>query len=154
MKFDTLNQWLTLATNIAVVAGIVFVGIELQQTQTAMKAEASTMRAQMAMTSAELNSGMDLREILRKIESGIELNPEEENQLFIRVARQLRYYENLHYQWQLGTLDEEIWEANLTSIRRMHSNPGFNYLNPNWPNGSVARSFRRSFVELVESYRE
>lgn len=127
---------------------------ELQQTQTAMQAEASTMRTVMSMDNGELTIRLNFPEVVEKIAAGTELTEEEDLNLRIRMSRQLRYFENLHYQWQLGVLDEEIWQANLAGISGLHRNPGFLYTNPGWPDSFGASTFRKSFVDLVMSFRE
>lgn len=37
MNLDSLNKWLTLAANIGVIAGIIFLGLELNQNTTAVQ---------------------------------------------------------------------------------------------------------------------
>ena len=39
MKLDDLNRWLTLAANLGVILGIVFIGIEMNQSTRATKAQ-------------------------------------------------------------------------------------------------------------------
>ena len=40
MKSETINQWMTLGANIGVIAGILFLGFELQQNNDLMESQA------------------------------------------------------------------------------------------------------------------
>ena len=154
MNLDQINKWLTLIANLGVLLGITVVIFELQQTQTAMQAEASTMRAQMSMDNVELTARLGYDEILERLSNGDKLTEQEEIDLSIRMGRQLRYFENLHYHWELGILDEHIWQSNLTGISRLHQNPAFLHTYPDWPDHFSANIFRKPFVDLVISFRE
>ncbi|MBL4819606.1 MAG: hypothetical protein JKY98_01270 [Gammaproteobacteria bacterium] len=112
------------------------------------------MRTLMAIDNGELTTKIGFQGLLAKLREGLPLTEQEEINLRLRMDRQLRYFENLHYHWQLGVLDEEIWQANLAGISGMHRSPGFTYLHSEWPDGFGASIFRRSFVELVVSFRE
>ena len=154
MIIGKLNDWLTLIANFAVLLGILVVVFELQQTQILMQAEAGTMRSELAIETQELDIEIRYRAITEKIISGTPLTEEEESNLERRWRHYLRYWENMHYQWELGILDEEIWEANLVGIRRFSQNPSFTHLYPDWPNSFIASIHRKSFVELTVSFSD
>jgi hypothetical protein len=149
MNLDKLNKWLILLSNLGVLVGVVVVAVELQQTQIAMQAEASTLRAQMAIENGNIRIHNFLDELAGKIANGEELSREERVQALDWHNRMLRFFENLHYQRELGLLDDEIWRANLTGIVTQCESPLFNYLLPDWGNSAGASTFRSSFVNLV-----
>ena len=112
MNTDKLNNWLALIANLGVLIGIIVVVVELRQTQTAMQADASTVRTEMAIENNRLAIENGFGAISGKLAAGETLTEDESKTIRLRWGRQLRYFENLHYQWQLGVLDEEIWQAN------------------------------------------
>ncbi|MEZ5489617.1 MAG: hypothetical protein R3F50_04765 [Gammaproteobacteria bacterium] len=151
MNLDSLNRWLTLIANVGVLAGIFTVALELSQTQTAMQAEASSTRSQMDMNNRRLSYDLGIRDIAQKLSTGQELTAEEIRRVNLREATMLRYFENLHYQMEIGVLDEQIWDANLQAISSYCNSPLFNAAFPNWENGA-SRAFRMDFVNLINSY--
>ena len=154
MNFDKLNRWLILIANVGVLAGIFVVVFELQQTQTAMNSEASTVRSQIAAEIGTLAIEYDITLLSEKLESGESLSQTETKRLRLFWTRMLRYYENLHYQWEIGVLDEEIWESNVSGISFLSERAGFRYAFPGWPDDQTSARYRSSFVELVESFRK
>ena len=143
-----------LIANAGVLIGIIAIIFELQQTQTAMQAEASSMRTLMAIDNQDLNLDLDWVGLQDKVGAGQTLTEEEERNLRRVMFRALRTFENLHYHWELGILDEEIWQSNLQGISNFHDIPGFVYLYSDWPDARSAGIFRESFVDLVVSFRE
>ena len=154
MNLDTFNKWLTLVANLGVLIGIFVVAIELQQTQTAMQAQASTERAQMAREDIAFFYNSNIGALEEKIRTGQELTLDEDHNIRVRVGTLARNFENLHFLWQLGVLDEEYWQSNLYVISRLCSSPSFMYMFPDFPNGFGGNVHRASFVELVQSFCE
>ncbi len=148
MNLEKLNQWITLLANLGVLAGIIVVAIELRQTQTEMQGEASTMRAEMMRQTNLWALEFNIDEFGRKVSEGEEPNSDETQRARTFFSNILRYFENLHYQHEIGILDEEIWEANTVTIDRMcrGENLPFSYA---YPNGITGSGYRSSFVELI-----
>jgi len=138
-----------LCANLGVLIGIIAVVFELRQTQTAMNAEASAVRAQMNMNIGDFRINHATHRIASKVRAGEDISDDEYAILQRLQFNMMRYFENLHYQSELGVLDDEIWNANLHSLSGMCSDAVFSYLFPNWPNEEPAGRFRSSFVELV-----
>jgi len=154
MNPEKLNSWLTLAANLGVFLGIIIVIFELNQTQTAMLAEASTERAKISREDIVFTININVPAIEEKLTTGQELTENESRDIRIRVSTLMRSYENLHSLWQLGVLDEEHWQSNLYLISRLCSSPSFRYTFPDWPGGFGGGVHRASFVELVQSFCE
>lgn len=150
MNLDNLNRWLTLLANLGVLAGILVVAIELQQTQTEMKAESSSMRAAMARENNLWAVEFDMQVIGEKILKGEELSPADAYRSTIFFGNLLRYFETMHYQYQLGVLDEESWRSQSRVIGQMCNgeNSSFSHF---FPNGINGRAYRESFIELFNA---
>ena len=148
MNLDNLNKWLTLIANIGVLIGIIVVAVQLQQTQVQMSAQASTTRTELVSESFFVRLDQNIDELLVKIRNGENLTEIENSRVRTYFGRVMRYMENLHYQHQLGVLDEEIWQSNLYTLGRWcdGSNPTFKYL---FPDGFTGNDFRASFRELL-----
>ena len=80
MKLSSMNEWLTLTANLGVIAGIVFLALEIQQNNALMASEARYNRFEASNILPQLlleSSGLDLLEVVGKpIE---ELSPVEVN---------------------------------------------------------------------------
>lgn len=154
MNMNNLSQWLTLTANLGVLIGIAVVAVELHQNQVGMEAEASTLRAQMAMEMGEIRERRGI-ELEKLILSGEE--PSEEFELLNRLHwdKTVRYFENLHYQRLIGVINDEIWQANLVGIESLCSE-SFREFRPDFHSDRPSESFpvRASFVELVRSVCE
>ena len=148
MNLDSINKWLTLLANIGVLVGIAVVAFELRQTQTAMQAESSTMRTQMAIQHQNISRTHNMAGLREKVQRGEQLTPEELLGVDEWFDFMLRYFENLHFQYQLGVLDEEIWQANRSAIDTMCSDPLFPLVR-DWPNHPSIQRYRQSFVQMV-----
>lgn len=151
MNLEKLNQWLTLIANFGVLIGIFVVAIQLQQTQTEMKAESSTIRAEMLQTANNEALTYNIGGLTRKIDNDEALTEIEDAQARTFINNWLRFLENLHYQNQLGVLDDEIWQGQQQNFVNIcnGNNQVYNYL---YPEGLIGTSYRPSFVELMNSY--
>ena len=130
-----------------VLAGIIVVAVELRQTQTEMRAETSTLRAEMARQNDITAIELGMSELTQKIVEGEDLTQQERSRVNGFFRNLFRYYENLHYQNQLGVIDVEIWEANLNTIRNIcNRNPAYTYM---YPDGFTL-TLRASFLEFLE----
>ena len=68
MDADRLNRWLTLAANIAVLAGIFFLAAEISQNTEMMRAQINQSRAEASMSEAQsMYNSQHLPEILVKL---------------------------------------------------------------------------------------
>lgn len=149
MKSENLNKWLTLGANLGVLIGLLVVILELQQTQIVMSAESSMQRAQMSRENASMAARNDIAGIDAKLAAGQELSSEELQNATEFAVSLLRHYEVMHYQNQIGVLDEEIWENNADGVRSFVSGDLFGYLYPDWPNRGIALRLRQSFIDFT-----
>ena len=154
MNIDRINQMVMLTANVGVLIGIFALVIELQQTQTAMQAEAGATRTQMSMEQQSMTFRNGLLDIRSRFDNGEKLT--QQDLLNVREYNQymLRFWEHSHFQHELGVLDEEIWQSNLNGLQLMCAADLFrqNYY-PVWKEID-SRLFRASYVKLVTSICE
>ena len=121
---DKLNQWLNLFASLGVMAGLVFLVIELNQNTQATIAAAS---AELTNQSLEyFSAGMDNQVIsraLHKQRAGEPLDGLEQDQLRMHQYFNFRVFENAFHQYQRGFFDESEWQKYRRIIARLlHNN--------------------------------
>jgi len=118
MDADGLNKWLTLVANISVVAGIVFLALEVRQNSDALKANTyQSMAAEQAQFQQNFMN-QDLAEINAAIDSGglDSLSPVQRYQLNGMDNAWLFLQENLYFQYTRGNLPVSIWDSRHKAI--------------------------------------
>ena len=138
-----------LTANLGVLIGIVVVIVELRQTQTAMDADTSTMRAQIAIDLENNTLDARIHEVIEKLTNEQELTLEESARARMWVRTRLRHFENLHYQYQIGVLNDEMWQAALRGLGSMCFIPIFQHVYPNLDSANDFPGFRESFASVV-----
>jgi len=118
MELQKLNHWLTLLANLGVIAGIIFLAVELRQNNEMMRAQT---RSQLANEVTELfTANMNdqaYAEILLKGNKGEELSEIEQYQYFRHRNAWLWYWNNVVYQFQIGLYDEQEFALQISVIR-------------------------------------
>ena len=107
MKKVNLDTWIQLIGMLSVLAGLVFVGLEMQQNQRIALAAQQTARVEIfsEMVNSLTESGVQYQAIL---------TPNEEFDPQRNVAHQLLWiFENDFLQYSLGLMDESIWQSKL-----------------------------------------
>ena len=125
MKTSVLNDWLSLAANLGVIAGIVFLGVEIQQntavTRSAAAQEISNASVEFFMRVAE-NS--DLARVIKIAnENPSELSEVEIVQFDSVTAAVFMIMEGAYKQYRLGFLPKEGWEPYEKLIKGFLTNP-------------------------------
>ena len=118
VSFDT---WVQLLGMLGVLGGLVFVGLEMQQTQNIAIAGQAQARAEMnsASVHAAIEAGIDFHS--QKNGSNIQLSEEsiqQRNYANLAYAR----IENDYYQYQQGLMSDEVWQRKLLSIIGWYEN--------------------------------
>ena len=148
MDNDRLNRWLTLGANLAVLAGLVALVVEIR-TNTAAVQAASVQEAVNSSREYLLNIALD--EDLSRIRQTGEMNLDElsEPEAY-RFNLQSRgnwvYMQNVWIQRELGVLDERAWESLNKIICSMLAQPGGRQ---DWENHKSV--LNPEFVALAES---
>ena len=110
MDMDKLNRSLTLVANLGVLAGIIFLAVELNQNTRATIAAASEGITNQSLDYFAL--GMNNQVISRalpKQSSGLELDSFEQDQLWRHQFYNFRIFQHVYLQYRRGFYDETVW---------------------------------------------
>jgi hypothetical protein len=145
MNSKKLNDWLQIVGLFGVIGSLIFVGLQLKQTQDIALSDTYQNRAAIAndvnaasLSSPEFLSGVS-KVYLNRID---ELTMPEAIALEFYVGSILLLIENNHLQLEAGYLNEEHWQSNLNEMRCMFSIPLFRQVAHGW-------DFRESFREII-----
>ena len=133
----------------AIVASLIFVGLQMRQTHEIALATLYQMRsdATRELRNAHLDPGR-MHELLYDKPRGSDLSDAELRSLGMWLGTLLSHFENSHYLYSLGFLPTEHWEGNRKQIVSFLENPWAS----SWWNDNKD-TFRASFVAEVESLR-
>jgi len=119
MNNDRLNKWLSLGANIAVLAGILMLVLELNQNQAMMRAQTrNELSNNIIYLLSESAGNTELASIMQRAHVGDELTPVQFLQYMERQYAMYRYWENVHYQYRMGLYDDTEYAAHLEGWRR------------------------------------
>jgi len=115
-----LNDWMQVVGIFALVASLVFVGLQIKQAQEIAESETYLERAAISVEfSAMRASSPQFTSAIAKIYAGRteDLTVQEQVTLEYFFGGQMTIYENLHYQYLSGYLAEEHWQKDLAEMR-------------------------------------
>ena len=119
VSFDT---WIQLLGMVGVLGGLVFVGLEMQQSQTIALAAQQQSRTENfinILNSFNESGDTSFYQVQMKLEQGQALTPQE-RMLAQNFAQQAVWiFENDFIQYNTGLMDENVWKAKLASIRNI-----------------------------------
>lgn len=124
MSVNRIGPWLRLAADVAVVAGIIFLAVEIRQNTKAVVASAST-----ALTDQSVqffSAGLDNQVVARalyKQGAGYELDGLEASQLMRLQYLNFRVFENAFLQYRRGYYEGTEWDRYRDIITRNFRNP-------------------------------
>ena len=150
MDSARLSDWLQVAGLFGVIGSLVFVGLAVQQTRQIAIADVYQQRSALAIqlqTSVLANE--PLLVAFEKGTSGEPLTRLEERYLYFQNNPWLTYWENIHFQYEIGLMAEEQWLAtreSLASWTRWHGTLDY------WANHRS--QWRKSFAEAVDEVFE
>ena len=144
----SFDVWVQLIGMLGVLAGLIFVGLEMRQSQ-----QIALAAQQQARTSALVSIIGSFSEAVVPANWGdmvsATLNPERgnEEELGNNAAYQLwMLYENDHLQHKLGLMGEGVWEAKVASMQNLYSNCEVRFVS------DLALTFAdRALTELVRT---
>lgn len=109
MRTEQLNSWLTLAANLAVLAGIIFLAIEISQNTDMMRTQINQSRAELAMNEAESVYNSDyVPALMTKLRQGNEISAEDRERHSHLFRALNRNWDNQLRQHREGFLDDNI----------------------------------------------
>ena len=131
MKKINLDTWIQLIGMLSVVAGLIFVGIEMRQTQQVALAAQQQQRASALLDIIGSFSEADTPvSWLDFVSENFDMSNERNRALGQNAAYQLwMVYENDYLQYELGLMDEEIWLSKLAAMRYLFHRCQFRAVN-------------------------
>lgn len=156
MTLETLYYFSQIVAVVGIFASLIFVGLQIRQNTKAIKATShhAVTDSFNAINNLILSDPRVAR-IWRLAVSGAteELNEEERiSANFMHLAYH-RIFETLYYQYKNGTLDKQLFDAELKTLKWAVSQPGFLAW---WPNNPISLSDEyRGFIDgLVRDARK
>lgn len=107
MDSSKLTNWLSLIANVAVVGGIVFLAVEIQQNNVLLRSE--SRQALLANDHTSLVADLEHLDVIKKLAFEEELSTEEQLRLSFVFLIDLRNREFEYAQYVNGLLDEQTW---------------------------------------------
>ena len=123
MRTEQLNNWLSLGANLAVLAGIIFLAIEISQNTDMMRTQINQSRAELAMNEAESLYNSDyIPALVTKIRQGDAISAEELERYRHLFRGFNRNWDNQLRQYREGFLDDNIPRSVRRAVIREFSN--------------------------------
>ena len=115
MEPDRLNRWLTLVANFGVIVGIVFLIIELDQTNRIARYTAEIGWRSQAI---EINSSrIEYSDVYSKLQvDDTDLTPSEQAQALMMARQLFNFWLNAESAYNLGLISEQTLESTLRDI--------------------------------------
>ncbi len=143
-----LNEWLTLTANFAVIAGIVFLAVELRQNtkQLELQSYQSWVAANM-----EINTAIADPDLSAIVSRGHSDSSNLTTDSYIAYAMfhmsMMQMAQSTHYLYLQGSIDKELWEAEMDRAALVLSTPGVRQ----WWDAGGRTQLTPSFVTFLES---
>jgi hypothetical protein len=148
VNFDKANHWLVLTTNLAVIAGIVFLALELRQNTKQL--ELQSYQSWVA-ANTELNIAVTAPSMSAMLSRGQSDSANLTSESYIAYATfqmsMMQMAQSTHYLYLEGSLDSELWESEMDRAAGILSIPGVRQ----WWNAGGRTQLTPSFVEFLES---
>jgi len=148
VNFDKANHWLVLIANIAVVAGIVFLAVELRQNTKQL--ELQSYQSWVA-ANADLNIAISNPQLSAIVSQGhpnsANLTSETSTAYAMFHMSMLQMAQSTHYLYLEGSLNKELWESEMGRAAGILSIPGVRQ----WWDAGGKTQLTPSFVEFLES---
>lgn len=107
-------EWMNLSASIAVILGIVFLGLEIRQNTEMMKSQTRDSISEKQMMFSEwVATESELAEAISKANSGQVMTPAEGVQYAYFLAGVWREWENSYYQFQQGLFERDEFEPRM-----------------------------------------
>ena len=124
MKKVGSDTWIQLLGMLSVLAGLVFVGLEMRQSQQIALAAQQQARTEIftgIVNSVNESSEVSLYQILVKARDNEPLTASEKKITENYALQTIWVFENDFIQYQAGLIDENVWLAKLLSVRTLSS---------------------------------
>jgi hypothetical protein len=117
---ENINKWLTIGANVAVVASIIFLALQLNQNSRMVQTQTRNAITE-SILNFQFNAEMSgLRDIAVKGNNDpSSLTREETGKVLQLYVSNLRLWENIHYQYRNGVFDEDEFNAERNSWKNL-----------------------------------
>lgn len=141
-----INAVVQLLGMLGIIISLIFVGLEMRQSQRIAIAGQYQARAAMnaASIQAAIEAGIDFSAQSRLSQSNLTSEEQVQQRNFTNLA--YTRIENDYYQYQQGLIDEETWEKKLFSIRSWYNNCDLRGI---WERRS--QFFTNDLIDLIKS---
>lgn len=113
-----VSNWMNFSASIAVIMGIIFLGLEIRQNTEMMRSQTRDAISEKQMMFSEwVATEMDLAVTIAKVNAGEPLDPGERMMHAYFLAGVWREWENSHYQFQQGLFDRDEFEPRMERWR-------------------------------------
>ncbi|MDH4021347.1 MAG: hypothetical protein OEU84_17275 [Xanthomonadales bacterium] len=147
MDSNRISHWLSIGANLAVLASIVFLALEIRQNTEMTRAQIILGRSQnnLALAESQFNSEY-IPGIIVKVANGEELTPTEKYRYNAHIRAVLRVYDNDLQQYHQGLIGDHIPQTVRVLVERfIVSNP---YGRDHWERSKS--SYSNQFVKIAE----
>ena len=146
MNISKIGDWLQVAGMLGVMASLIFVGLQLKQTQ---EIALSSIYQERAMAATENNAAFANNPTYlsgaAKIRANdiVSLTAQEKIALAFQAGNEMIQLENNHFQYEAGFLSDEHWQRNLDELKCFYELPFNRNVVSGWP-------FRASFQVVID----
>lgn len=113
-----MSNWMNFSASIAVIMGIIFLGLEIRQNTEMMRSQTRDSISEKQMMFSEwVATEIDLAVTIAKVNAGEPLDPGERMMHAYFLAGVWREWENSHYQFQQGLFDRDEFEPRMERWR-------------------------------------
>ena len=149
MNWDQLGAIGELVSGIAVLATLLYLAVQIRQAKHLMLSNAHQTRTDrnILLTRFMANDEQSLKRSIGQLELD-ELSELEKQRAVYAFSMTMRHFEDMHYQRQLGVVDEETWDANLRGAKQLVSTDTGAEL---W--AMSRHMFRASFALVIDELR-
>ncbi len=150
MKMKKLNIWLTLIANIAVVAGIAFLAVEVSQNTASVRAAAYQTWAEAKIVlfeTAQTNDSMS-RVIVQGLDDPASLTKDNYVQFAFWASQHVLAAQTAYFLHQDGIIPDSVYDIEIETTARMVSNSKGG---SQWWKAGARTQFSEEFVGVIEA---
>ena len=151
MESDRLTRWLTIGANLGILVGILLLIAELDLNRDAIRAQTRHDLSMGIIDAMQpIVSDTHFAGVHRRGSAGEDLTPDEAWQLRFHYISLIRYWEDVHYQYRIGTYGQAEFERQLD---RIASNVSGKFSSKIWCEyrSTISPDFRAQIESRLES---
>ena len=147
MASEKVNDWVQILGIVGIIGSLVFVGLQLKQSQEiAIASQYQARLDSIIAVKGNLLQSDSLIDVSRKVENGEPLGQMDIYVLDLAVGQAFDLWETNHFQYVNGFVSEEHWQG---VLREIDMSLGELYVPEFWASNRL--SYRESFAEIIDS---